>query len=50
MWMRVAERELDRLRWRRLPPDERGIEIEQCGNEFSAIPHRCSLDKPDLEP
>ena len=49
--VRVSDRELDGLRWRRrLAPQYRGIEVEKGGDEFSAIVQRCALDEPGLKP
>ena len=45
--LRVGERELDGLRWRRrLAPQDRGIEVEKGGDEFPAIVQRGRPDEP----
>ena len=50
MWIRIRERKLDGLRWgRRLAPPDRGIEVEQGGDDFSAIVERCRPDEPGLK-
>src|SRR5262245_54635586 len=48
--VRIRECELDRLRWwRRLTSQDRWIQIEKCGDEFSASVERGELYDPGLK-